>query len=157
MKIQKKDVTAKFEYELPNGETINIELGYISEEKITEIRKNATFWTWRNRKQVQEVNDTKLTESIISEGLKNIQGLRVKHIRYLVEPNTQIELDEGETWEKEIMFSDYKNIIIDNINNDFGSFIITGCRENKAFIDYKKKIELQNLGTGSSSNGATII
>ncbi len=73
----------------------------------------------------------------------------------MIEPDVDVELEDGEDLEDDLVFStQLKDLIIPSMHNRFGVFILKSAREYAAHIAAKKGKDIKNLKAGSGTKKA---
>lgn len=154
MKIIKdgfEDLTMLFEYRTPSGK-FEVEVCYITEEEVNRIRESSKKPTWRQHQRVDQLDEFKFQQKLLSKAFVGLKGAKRKNLRHMIEPSVKIELNAKETWEDNLNFTpELKADIVENVNADFAQFLVAASRETEAFVSDEKKEEIENLLPGSGT------
>jgi hypothetical protein len=132
-------------------EDMEFQIGYVDNEEIGIIEKNSTEITFDKKHQKEkEVNPIKFGKKIAKKAIVSWRKFKRKNFVDLIEPNKEITLGDGESWNDEIPYdADTKEFIIENMHSNFAMFVVVSAREVEAFTEAFKKKELENLEVGS--------
>lgn len=106
------------EVEFPGLPDFKIEISFLSRETLQNIRKKATKATYKNRQQVDELNDDLFLELYVKAAIKGWKGLTFDYLNQLAPVDIS-----GVDVEAELPFSDDNALYLMKSSNDFDSFI----------------------------------
>jgi len=155
-KIKEKDsknVVHVYPYEPPYLETtLQVSVKYLDEDLLSSMRKKCMETTWVNHQKTQELNVKAMNKLLIKESLQDITDLTPRALKYLIEPNVELELDKGTSWDTPCKFNEeVKSVIADHINFNFFAFLQDKSRDAEALVNAQELGEKENLSPTSGT------
>jgi len=151
---QNNDLVQEHPYPLPYlGITLQVHVKYLDEETIETFRKKSIAIHWEKRQKVEDIDVKKINNHIFTAALQNIENLTPRAVKYLIEPNVTLELDEETTWDAPMKFDDnVKKIITAHINYNFAAFLLTMSRDVETLVNARETQEQENLAPISGTS-----
>ena len=155
MKIGKpKDedqLTCWFEYETPNSK-FEVQIKYVPERETRRHLKHSKKKSWKRHQLIEGIDDDVMRFRLLNAAFMGLRGAKKSDIRYMIEPDVPVELNQGEKWDDELLFTpELKEEIIHNINLEFNNFLIDAAKDTESYVAVQKTQELENLESGSGT------
>jgi len=109
--------TAEVDYPGLSGFKVNV--SFLAREEIIKIRKKATKVTFKNRQQVEEVNDELFLQLYTNAVIKGWDGLKLRHLETLV----PIDLSGQKDLEAELDYTEENALMLMKNSTEFDAFI----------------------------------
>ncbi|MCK4763190.1 MAG: hypothetical protein KAW12_13420 [Candidatus Aminicenantes bacterium] len=136
-----------FEYE----DGMKVKVAYLGDDENLRLvrQSNDVDFDKKSHQRTDKLNPIKLRKKIIKKVLMGWE-IRRKHLKLMLEPIIEIQLDEGQTWEDSIPFNDETlGIVVEHHNWQFGEWLVGQAKDVAEYEKGKKKDELANLQPGS--------
>lgn len=111
--------TKSTEVDYPGLSGFKVDVAFLSRDELIKIRKKATKTTYKNRQQVEELNEELFLQLYVQSVVKGWSGLKLRHLQALV----PIDLSGQKDLEAELDFSEENALMLMKNSSEFDAFI----------------------------------
>ena len=129
-----------------DDQSVGFLVAYCGRDILNKARKNSTEKRLNNKThQIEEIiADDKFDREIMDAVLVGWWGLKVKHLKQILDLSIEIKVDEKDL-EKDVEFtSDNKQIILNTSNLTFGRFITGVALDIETYRRYQEEQAIKN-------------
>jgi hypothetical protein len=106
------------EIDFPGFDGFKVQISFLSRETLLNIRKKATKVTFKNRMQVDEINDDLFLQLYVAASIKGWSGLKLAYLGQLA----PVDL-EGQNLDAELAYSEENALFLMKSSGNFDAWI----------------------------------